>query len=475
MVTLNPVTAQDQTAVEPVFDLDYKCTDLGNAERLAHKFGSIIRFSFERNHWLYWTGRHWAPNMNGHIESLGAMVIRSIYGEAADTLDTKRREDLAKHAVSSESAHRINSMLRLARSQPGIPIMVSQLDADPWLFNCLNGTIDLRKGDLLTHRPQDYLTVVVPVEYHPDAQCPLWLKFLERVTGGDAELTGYLQRAVGYSLTGDTKMQLLFFLFGLGNNGKSTFLATVRKLVGNYGERVNTDVLMIKDKNAGGPKEALANLRGKRFAVASELEGGRRMAVGLVKDMTGGETIKADRKYEHEVEYQPTHKLWLVGNHKPVIADSTLSIWRRVKLIPFTVTIPDTEVDADLPLKLEAELPGILAWAVRGCLNWQRDGLLEPKTVTTATASYRHDSDILGDFLEDCCILEPMVSMPKADLKEQYTSWCQDNGVETVSQKTFKGSLMEKGVGEGRIGKARLWRGIRLKTPEDTVETEGDK
>ncbi len=206
--------------------------------------------------------------------------------------------------------------------------------------------------------------------------------------------------------------------------------------------------------------------------VGSELQDGRKLDVSLVKDMTGGETIKARRLYEHDVEFEPTHKLWLFGNHKPVITDTTLSIWRRVKLIPFTVTIPEKEIDPDLPSKLETELSGILAWAVKGCLDWQRYGLREPDAVTTATTSYRHEEDILGDFIEDCCILEPRGSISKSELKDLYSQWCQANSIEPVTQRTFKARLTERGITEGRAGKARLWKGIRLRTDADSDKSD---
>ncbi|MCL0058735.1 phage/plasmid primase, P4 family, partial [Dehalococcoidia bacterium] len=333
------------------------------------------------------------------------------------------------------------------------------------------GTLDLRTGQLLPHSKDDLITIIVPVSYDPHAQYPRWLKFLDEITGGDTELQGYLQRAVGYSLTGETKSQVLFFLYGLGNNGKSTFTTTIRKLVGAYGERISTDLFMVKDKNASGPKESLANLQGKRFVIASELEDGKRLAVSLIKDMTGGETIKADRKYEHEVEYLPTHKIWLVGNHKPVITDTTLSIWRRMKLIPFTVTIPDNEIDPDLPSKLEAELSGILTWAVKGCLDWRHYGLREPEIVARATANYRRDQDILGDFIEDCCTLERSASITKLALRTTYEKWCKDNNIDAVSQRTFRARLIEKGVIDSKSQNVRLWKGITLKN----LESKGDK
>jgi putative DNA primase/helicase len=235
---------------------------------------------------------------------------------------------------------------------------------------------------------------------------------------------------------------------------------------------------MLKDRKiGGGPKEGIANLSNKRYVVGSELQDGKRLDVSLVKDMTGGETVKGRRLYEHEVEFMPTFKLWLYGNHKPVIADSTLSIWRRVKQIPFDVTIPDNEVDPNLPTKLEAELDGILAWAVQGCLDWQQYGLSEPEAVTIATTRYRHEQDILGDFLEDCCLLEPLATISKADLKEEYQRWCQDNSIEPVTQRTFRARLIEKGITEGRSsdGKTRIWRGIRLRTEDDVAPDISDK
>jgi putative DNA primase/helicase len=266
----------------------------------------------------------------------------------------------------------------------------------------------------------------------------------------------------------------MFFLYGLGSNGKSTFITTIRKLTAGYGTKANTSLFMAKDKNSSGPSEDLANLQGKRFVMASEIEDGRRLAVVLIKEMTGGEAIRADRKYEHEVEFQPVHKIWLVGNHKPVITDTTLSIWRRVKLIPFTVTIANTEVDPELPITLEAELASILAWAVRGCLDWQRYGLNEPGIVTTATASYRHEQDMLGNFIEDCCVLESISSIAKSDLKTEYEKWCKENNVDPIIQRTFKARLTEKGITEGRNGRERYWRGLRLKTDSES-HLSGDK
>jgi len=454
----SPVVLATRLAARGVFNL----TDLGNAERLISRHGENIRYSEERKRWLIWNSKVWGWDFGSKVMSLAKETARNILREAADEKDDEQRKALIKHAVRSESEARLTAMVALAQSEPGIPVQSKELNSNPWLFNCDNGTIDLRTGELLPNNREDLITIMSPVSYDPHAPCKLWLKFLDRVMGGSTELAQYLQRAVGYSLTGDMRAQVLFFLFGLGNNGKSTFIATIRKLMAGYGATAPVDMFLAKDKTARGPKEDLANLQGKRFVAASEVEVGRRLAVVVIKEMTGGEAIRADRKYEHEIEFQPTHKLWISGNHKPAIVDTSLAIWRRIKLIPFTVTIPDNEIDQDLPLKLEAELPGILAWSVEGCLAWQRFGLKEPREITAATMAYRQEEDILAEYIQDCCVLKATATVAKGDLFENYKQWCEDTGCQPVSQKTLRTRLIERGITEGHSKSVRYWRGIGL-------------
>ena len=464
-----PPAPEAPRSIEAMLAEGYNLTDLGNAERLVKHYGSIIHYCEEFKGWLIWDNRRWERDYGAKINALAELTTRQIYSEATDELDSKRRKALADHGKSSESDHRLTAMAHRAQSQVRIPVRANDLDGDPFLFNVLNGTINLKTGELLPHDRGDLLTALVSIKYDPKAKCPMWLNFLQQITDDDQSRIDYLQRSVGYSLTGDNRSQVLFFLWGLGNNGKSTLIATIRKLTGDYGARVSSDVFMIKDKAGTGPKEGLANLRGKRFACCSELEDGKKLAVSLIKDLTGGETITVDRKYEHLFEYLPTAKLWLVGNHKPVITDTTLSIWRRMKLIPFNYIIPKGDIDPELPQKLETELPGILVWAVKGCLSWQGQGLREPQAVIDATAIYRHDQDILGDFIEDCCTLEHLATIPKAELKDKYHDWCKTTGLDPVSNWTFKHRLVERGVTDGRSSdhKTREWRGIRLKTNEE--------
>jgi putative DNA primase/helicase len=447
-------------------------SDTGNSERLVMMFGDKIRYCYDRKKFLVYNGDYWVWDDGDQIMNMAKEVVRGIYKEASLEPDDKKRDALAKFAHISESESKRNAMIDLSKPENGIPIDIKDIDSNTWLFNCLNGTINLKTGELQEHRKEDYLSIIVPINYNPNAKCENWLKFLDKVMGAKPELITYLQRAVGYSLTGEINEQCLFFLYGLGKNGKSTFVGILRKLLGNYGHKTTTDTFLTKDRG-GGIKEDLANLQGKRFVVASELEDGKRLAVVLIKEMTGGETISADRKYEHQFEFMPTHKIWLSGNHKPVITDTTYSIWRRFKLIPFTVTISDKERDNNLPQKLEKELPGILAWAVRGCLDWQLNGLGDPADVIEATEAYRIDQDVLGEFIEDCCILKTTAFIPKSELSAAYNEWCTNTKQMPINNRQFKSKIMERGVLDGKgTGGVRLWKGITLKGDENLEQPE---
>lgn len=448
----------------PTFHL----TDLGNAERLAGQNQGKIRYCYGVGQWLVWNGQVWQWDEGPRIKAIAKQTARNVYHEAAKPgLTEDQAEKLAKHAHASESDARLSAMISLAQSEACIPVKLSELNVNPWLLNCQNGTIDLHTGKLLPHNADDLITLQVPVDYDPAAECPNWLSFLGLVTSHDTGLQAYLQKAVGYSLTGNTGAQVLFLLYGLGQNGKGTFTNTLRALLDGYACRLDAEDLMLADHHQkGGPKEGIADLQGARFAVGSEIQDGRQLNTSLIKDITGQDSVKARRLYAHEVEFTPQCKLWLYGNHKPVIKDTTLSIWRRMKLIPFGFTIGETErIDDYADRYLKPEWAGILAWAVRGCLLWQAEGLKDVDTIKTATARYRADEDILGDFMADSCIMEHGATIPKADMKVLYANWCETNKTDPVTQKTFKARLIEKGITEDRTPdhKTRVWKGIRAR------------
>src|SRR5262249_26561535 len=266
------------------------------------------------------------------------------------------------------------------------------------------------------------------------------LRFLDRVMDGNASLMDYLQRVAGYCLTGDVSEQCMWFLYGTGCNGKSTFVGTIRDLMGDYGAQLVAELLMVKTHEAH-PTER-ADLFGKRFVATIETEEGKRLAEALMKQLTGGDNIRARRMRQDFFEFTPTHKLWLVANHKPVIRGTDHAVWRRIKMIPFSVTIPDEEKDPGLPNKLKAELPGILAWAGQGCLAWQRNGLGEPDEVRQATADYQAEQDTLAGFMAECCRFNPQFQIRASALYDAYVTWSGDKLTSSIA---FGRRLREKG------------------------------
>jgi putative DNA primase/helicase len=350
-------------------------------------------------------------------------------------------------------------MVDLARDEPGTPISHTDLDADPWLFNVLNGTLDLRTGELQPHDRGDLITKLAPVTFDPDAECPQWDAFLQRITGGDENLIRFLQRAAGHTLTGDISEQCLFFLHGRGQNGKTTFIETLMTLLGDYAQKAPTQMLIAKPNAI--PND-IARLPGARFVVAAEVEEGRPMAESLVKDLTGGDTLVARFLHQEYFEFRPSHKLWIYGNHRPLIQGTDEGIWRRIHLIPFDVWIPPGERDTRLIEKLRAELSGILNWAVRGCLEWQEHRLGTPEAVHQATSEYRSEMDVLGRFIEERCITQPDAQGRADELYRAYCDWCQANGEDSKTGTAFGRRLKERGFDKRRDSNGVYYVGIGL-------------
>jgi len=436
-------------------------TDLGNAERLVARHGADLRFCHPWARWLVWDGRRWAIDDAGEVKRRAKETVRAIYAEAAQAMDENERKARANWAMRSESRHRLDAMIALAQSEPAIPVLPDDLDTDRWLLTVGNGTLDLRTGKLRPHVRDDMITHLVEVDYDPHAQAPLWQDFLTRVMDGNDDLSAFLQRAVGYSLTGDIGERVLFFLYGCGANGKSTFLEIIRAVAGDYGLRTPTETLLAK--RDGTIPNDVARLKGARLVTAAEAEEGKRLAEALVKDLTGGDTISARFMRAEWFDFRPQCKIWLATNHKPTVWGTDKAVWDRIKLIPFTVTIPEDEQDKRLLEKLKAELTGILAWAVRGCLEWQRNGLGVPSEVKEATASYRDEMDVLGAFIADRCELSPTAWETAKDIYDAYKDWCEANGEKPIGKRAFGLRLGERGLDQYRTYQARGWLGIQLK------------
>ncbi len=441
-------------------------TDLGNARRLVAAHGAELRYCHPWGKWFAWDGRRWRLDESGEVVRRAKATIRDLYREAAD-LDDAARQALGKHALRSEAGARLRAMVDLTESEPGIPVHPDELDRDPWLLNVRNGTVNLRTGALRPHERGDLVTKLAAVEYDPAADCPTFLAFLDRIMAGNEGLIRFLQRAAGYSLTGDTSERVLMILHGEGRNGKSTFLEVLRSILGDYAIRTPTDTLMAKREN-GIPNDVAA-LRGARFVSASEADEGRRLAEATIKDLTGGDTISARFMRGEFFNFAPEFKLWLGTNHKPGIRGTDQAIWDRIRLVPFTVRIPDSEQDKRLREKLLAEASGILTWALEGCLDWQRDGLGEPQEVTEATAGYRAEMDVLGAFLDDRCVCHEHAQVSAKALYAAYQAWCDETGEKPLTQQATGRRLTERGFDSAQLGKSRTrtWLGIGLKTDDD--------
>lgn len=445
----------------------YGPTDTGNAERLVQAFGRDLHYVPTWKAWLTWSGRHWEADELGRVHQMAKATARSLYATASEAEDREARAKLVAHATRSESNRALGAMLDLAWHEPEIAVCTDDLDVDPWLLNAANGTIDLRTGELLPHRRDDRITKVIDATYSRTAECPTWLAFLDKIFAGDHALIAFVQRAVGYSLTGRIDEQVMFLPWGTGANGKTTFLETINALLGAYAETLKSEALT--GTNVGnGPRDDIAALRGARFIAAAETGEGRRLDETLVKQLTGGDSISARFMYSKLFTFRPTGKIWMATNHRPVIKGSDHAIWRRILLIPFVVTIPDAEKDLDLPAKLRAELEGILAWAVRGCLAWQQVRLSPPPAVRQSTDDYRDEQDVFGQFITDHCVVDARATVSSAALFAAYTQWSAAQGeYRTLDQRLFGMRLRDLQYESCQINiagsRVRGWRGIGLK------------
>jgi putative DNA primase/helicase len=441
----------------------FHLSDLGNSERLIARHGHNVRYVHDWRRWLVLDGRRWKPDDTGELARRAKQTVGEMFHQADPGNGGNIDKELVRHAMRSESKSSIEAMVVLAQS--AVPVTPDLLDRDPWFLNCENGTIDLRTGVLREHRREDLITKLAPIEYDSVAAAPAWESFLERVLP-DAEVRAFVQRAVGYSLTGDTRERVLLLLHGTGRNGKSTFLEAIREVMGDYAMKTPAETLLAKP--AGGIPNDLARLKGARFVSASETEANRRLAEALVKEITGQDTISARFMRAEWFDFKPTHKTWLATNHKPVIQGTDPAIWDRIKLVPFTVRIPDGEIDRGMMGKLRAELPGILAWAVRGCLEWQRTGLGTPHAVAEATEQYRDEMDVLGGFIDECCTIGPDKWCKFADLYTSYVRWCEESNERPEKKRRFADSLTERGFEKDSGAKnVAIRRGIALRHDDD--------
>jgi putative DNA primase/helicase len=448
----------------------YRLTDTGLAERFARRHGRRVRWVEPWKKWLVYDTSHWARDDVQRVRQFAKQTVQALYHEAGEDADPRERKKVAVFAIRSEARKSREAMIELAKSEHGIPALPDLFDTDPWLLNVANGTLDLRTGTLREHSAADYITKYIPIAYDPQADCPLWEDFLTAVMAGNDDVIDFLWKAIGYSLTGDVREDALFFCYGAGANGKSTFLNVLRALLADYGKQAAFETFL--QKKHEGISNDVADLAGCRLVVASEAEEGRRFSMSKVKSFTGKDKIKARFLHQENFEFPPQMKIWLAANHKPEIRSTDHATWRRWRLIPFTRCFKeaghvkekkDAEQVKDMLDKLLTELPGILAWAVRGCLAWQQDGLPLPETVRVATEAYRNESDIVGAFLSECCVMDPTGNVLIASLYDRYVEWCKKSGEDAKTKKAFGILMYERGFESGKdTAGLRVWIGVKL-------------
>ncbi|MBI2916485.1 MAG: hypothetical protein HYY01_00680 [Chloroflexi bacterium] len=469
---------------------DYRSTDVGNARRLVAQYGADLRYCYPWHTWLVWTGQRWEPDSTGEVERRAKAVLGAMFHEAADMTQKAAKaksqaqdadgdklaadaERLWKHAQKSEAAPRIVAMIEMARSEPEIPIDPSQLDAAPWLLNCRNGIVDLKTGQPRPHRREDYITRTCPLAFDPNAQLPLWDRFLAEAIP-NAETRAYVQRCAGASLAGVTPDDLLLLVHGPGGTGKSTFLGALQAALGDYGASAELSTFTCA-RDAHGPQPDMARLRGRRMVVVTETDAGG-ASVSLLKRASGGDSLVTRSHHQDSYEFKPQWTLWLVGNERPRVPDTDTGLWRRLREIPFVTKFekPDPTIRQQLTDPAIAG-PAILAWAVQGCLAWQREGVGQlPKQVAQATEEYKRDMDPLAQWLEDCCVPEPSAWTAYKALYASYTTWAKDSGMKhPVGSKTFSQRLGTR-LTERRGHGGRGYGGIVLLQDGDTPPAGGN-
>ncbi|MBZ5515127.1 MAG: bifunctional DNA primase/polymerase [Acidobacteriia bacterium] len=445
-------------------------TDLGNAKFFTDQHRDVIRYSPGQGYFCY-DGRRWVRGNEDLCLCLGRESVSAMYELAIKLTDNDQRAKLLRHALAAENRERLLAMIRLARSEEGIIVESDVWNRNPWLLNVANGTLDLRRDSfgLHEHRPEDFITKITPVAYDPVAPCPRWHQFLARILP-DASKREYLQRFAGYALTADVSEQCLLLSQGGGANGKTTFHNVLYRLLGEYALKASFDTFLYK--RFPGIRNDLARLAGVRVVIATEGPEGQRLDESLVKELTGGDPITARFLYHESFTFDFAGKILLSTNYRPRIDDTSHAMWRRIRLIEFNVQIPEREQDKHLLEKLLAELPGILNWAIEGCLNWQEKALEPPEVVTQATLDYQSESDVLAEFIEDRCVIHETARVAAKRLYAEYQDWARARELRwTLSKPDFNTRLRAK-FKSTKPQNALTWHGIGVRAPEIDQQKE---
>lgn len=424
----------------------YTFDDMGNADRFVDLFGDNVRYCYTEKKWYYYNSMKWCVDNIGVVLRMADKSVEAMKAEARLYLqaDEENGGDMSKafekHMKSSRSNKSKKAMLNEVEHH--IPVLPAQMDKYRMALNTPSGIINLKNGEVRAHNPEYYFTKITSVDCSQTAECPRWLAFLDDIFAGDKELIRYIQKAVGYSLTGSTAEQCAFFLYGTGRNGKSTFIDVIRDVFGDYAANIQPETIMVRNSQSSAINSDIARLKGARLVTSVEPNEGVRINEGLLKQLTGDDTVTARKLYSEEFEFKPEFKLWMATNHKPIIRGTDTGIWRRIHMIPFNVQIPEDKVDKNLTHKLKAEMTAIFKWCIDGCILWQREGLKMPSAVLQSVREYKREMDVISAFIEDRCVLEG--SVQASTLYAAYASWAGDNNEYCMSNTKFSTELAKR-------------------------------
>ena len=458
-------------------------TDVGNSRRFAARFEKELLYVPHLNKWFFWDGRRWQPDNENRIVEFAKISTREYLDYALSIEDPDERKGPLAHALRSENRTRLLATIDLAKSDKRLVVAVSDLDSSPWLFNCENGTIDLRSGKLRPHRREDMITKLAPVQFDPDAKHPAWVKLLHSSTQGDAEQIRYLQKIAGYCLTGVTTEEKLLFFYGPPASGKTTYLEALKSVMGDYAKTADFETFLKRSQPAG-IRNDLARLPGVRLVTGSEVPAGREFDEATVKQLTGGDTITARMLYAEYFEFKPLFKILLAGNHLPGVRDNDPATWRRLRVIPFSNEIPEQDRDPNLKKCLTDPSdagPAILAWMVKGVVAWQEEGLQEPEVVRQATQEYRAETEVFSQFIDHYMVEKPGEWISNSDFSDALNSWNRTGGNSLpYSPKQISMALRGRGHAPKKCHGVRGWQGISLRSitdldTSDVLDSDLDK
>jgi len=428
-------------------------SDFALADQFAAKYGDKFRHVTNRNDWYFYDGKVWTPD-----EKLNRYTF-------AREMCSQIARECPEHSVKKALTHAntVADVIKVVGYDASMKALINEFDLDPMLLNTQDGVVDLRNGSIRPHRHEDYFSQITSCGVGDG--CPVWIEFLKRITCGDEGLQSYLQRVVGYALTGSTKEHALFFLYGSGANGKSVFIGVKAGILHSYHRTAAMQTFIVA--NGDQHPTDLAGLVGSRIVTASETERGRTWDENKIKTITGGDEVSARFMRGDFFEYVPQFKIIVAGNNKPKLKSTDEAIRRRFNLIPFLATIPPEERDLDLGEKLRAEYPGILRWAIEGCLEWQRIGLDPPPVVRAATDEYIKSQNVVSNWIDERCDAAYGLKALSNDLYADFKSWVHNCGEEGLKQADFNKALEELGYSKRPTKIGKVWDGLKLRAEGD--------